>query len=488
MRRVVLGVLVLATSVAAGTFTSNFAGADPGSPTAIQPAKKRVGGKVKPAWPRAGKPPAKPLARWLARQVGPVKKCGEKRTAGPKAKRIKANKQRRRCLRWHRKIGVRTTASVLAKAGDPGAPVRGAATPTASISATPLAAADPILLARSYQIPKDDPDYERLLNWSFTYDSAITAAAFIALSEKSQATQVLDQLAALQFTNGAIDIAFNVSTGEGAGLYRSGNTAWIGLAAASYNLKFGTNKYLSTARRAADFLIGLQGSNGLVRGGPGLSWSSTLHNLVAYSFLQRMATADLPNTLKYTVAANKIASAIDSSLLVNDSAGLRFIQGLNDTVEPLDVQALGAMYLWNRGRFLSANLVMNRVADSFGVSKVKIQKSTNPDKYNNTWSSTNTFSGYKPYNSNKVPAMIWYEGTSQVRAATSVIGGSTTTLDAEAKKWRDVTSSAGGAPLQSNETITETKKDFDVEYHVWPATVAAGWAILSTNEPRFLFP
>ena len=485
MRNFVLSVFVLVVATAA--ICSPAIAATASAETSV--AKKRVGGKVKRAWPRAGKPPAKPLARWLARQVGPVKNCGRIRKSGPKAKRIEANRQRRRCLRWHRKIGIRPTSAVLSKAGDPGAPANAAAAPTATISATPTAAADPILLARSYQIPKDDPDYERLLNWSFTYDSAITASAFIALGEKTQATQVLDQLAALQFNTGAIDIAFNVATGAGAGQYRAGNTAWIGLAAANYNLKFLTNRYLTTARRAADFLISLQGPNGLVRGGPGLPWSSTLHNLVAYSFFQRMATADLPNTVKYTVAANKIAAAIDSSLLVNDSSGLHFIQGLNDTVEPVDVQALGAMYLWNRGRFLSAALVVNRIADEFGVSKAKIQLSTNPSKYNNTWSSGGNFSGFKPYNSDKVPAMIWYEGTSQVRAATAVTGGSTTSLDAEAKKWREVTAKdAGSAPLQSNETITETKKDFDVEYHVWPATVAAGWAILSTNEPRFLFP
>ena len=482
MRRLLPSVLVLVVSMTAVTAPA-LAGTASAETSVV---KKRVGGKVKEAWPRAGKPPAKPLARWLARQVGPVKNCGRKRTAGPREKRMKANRQRRRCLRWHRRIGVRTAATVISKAGDPGAPPRSGATPTASVSA---AGADPVLLARSYQIPKDDPDYSRLLNWSFTYDSAVTAAAFVSLGEKEQATQVLDQLAALQFSTGAIDIAFNVVSGAGAGQYRAGNTAWLGMAAVGYNLQFGSNRYLDTAKRAANFLIGLQGPNGLVRGGPGLTWSSTLHNLVAYSFLSRMAAADPPNSTKYVNAANRIAAGIDANLIVTDSTGIHFIQGLNDTVEPVDVQALGAMYLESRGRSTSASLVVNRISARFAVSKLKIQLSTNPDKYNNTWSAGGTFSGFKPYNSSQVPPMIWYEGTSQVRAATAVTGGSTTGLDAEAKKWRDVTAkNAGSAPLQANETITETRKDFDVEYHVWPATVAAAWAILSTNQPEFLFP
>ena len=52
--------------------------------------------------------------------------------------------------------------------------------------------------------------------------------------EKAQAEQLLDQLAALQRTDGSIDFAFNVADGSSLQQFRSGSIAWIGLAAATY--------------------------------------------------------------------------------------------------------------------------------------------------------------------------------------------------------------------------------------------------------------
>lgn len=466
-------------------FAASTSGA--GNADAAKAGKHRVGGKVKKAWPRHGNPPKRTMARWLARQVGPVRNCGRIRKAGPPAARRRANERRRRCLAWHRRIGVKPASARVTASADPGAPVTSLRSrPVASVSAS---AADPILLTRSYQIPKDDPDYERLLNWSWTYDSAVTAAAFVSLEEKEQATQILDQLAALQFNTGAIDIAFNVITGEGAGLYRSGNVAWLGLAAATYNLRFDSDRYLDTARRSANFLIELQGDDGLIKGGPGIEWKSTLHNLVAYSFLMRLAKADSRDSDRYLNTAGKIADGIDGKLIVDDKTGLHFLQGVNDTVEPLDAQAIGAIYLEGQGRESSAKEVTDRIFDKFEVSNRKIQLSSNPLKYNMTWSSKRSFTGFKPYNSSKVPSVIWFEGTAQVRAAAAVTGGSVSDIDDESKKWREVTASgASGVPLQANETISETKKDFDVEYHVWPAASAAAWWLLASNEPGFLIP
>lgn len=463
---------------------------------AVEPAKAaakkhRVGGKVKKAWPRTGQAPKRALARWLARQAGPVRKCGKKRTAGPKAARKRANDRRRRCLRWQRRIGLRPVT--ITQAADPGAPVgalRSKSLVTASSGASAsVSSSDPLLLTRSYQIPKDDPDYARLLNWSWTYDSAVTAAAFVSLKEKAQATQILDQLAALQFNTGAIDIAFNVITGAGAGLYRSGNVAWLGLAATTYDLRFTSKRYLDTARRSADFLLNLQGTNGLVRGGPNLSWNSTLHNLIAYSFLIRLASDDPASSARYLSAANRIATGIETLLLVSDNTGLHFRQGVDDSLDALDVQALGAIYLVGRGRLPAASEVAGRIPERFGVDNRKIRLSGNLDKYNMTWSSTESFDGFKPYDAPGVPNVIWFEGNAQVRAATAATGGSVTSLDAESRKWRNVTaSSASAAPLQANETVTDTKKNFDVEYHVWPAAAAAAWWLLASNEPRFLIP
>ena len=60
--------------------------------------------------------------------------------------------------------------------------------------------------------------------------------------EKAQAEQLLDELAALQRTDGSIDFAFNVADGSSLQQFRAGSIAWLGLAAATYG-----NLYRSTA-------------------------------------------------------------------------------------------------------------------------------------------------------------------------------------------------------------------------------------------------
>jgi hypothetical protein len=119
-----------------------------------------------------------------------------------------------------------------------GAPTASAATvePGGSTATTvtlaPVGGGGQMALVRSYEIPAGDPSYERLLNWSWTYDSAVTAAAFVESGNQAQAKQLLDQLTALQNSDGSIDFAFNVATGAGVPLYRSGTIAWLWLAAA----------------------------------------------------------------------------------------------------------------------------------------------------------------------------------------------------------------------------------------------------------------
>ena len=73
-------------------------------------------------------------------------------------------------------------------------------------------------------------------------------------------------------------------------------------------------------------------SNGLLTGGPDVTWASTLHNLVAWLLL-------------------RIEAGIDRELLLRPTPTTAvFAQGVGDAVRPLDVQTLGALYLLARGR------------------------------------------------------------------------------------------------------------------------------------------
>src|ERR1700761_2973885 len=154
----------------------------------------RVGGHVHHAWPLRGKAPKGPLARWLARQVGPT--------------RVKACQIRRhgRTVACHRKK-LRRKSVLPPGLGGQRVRLQPDATTTTTGTST-------LQLIRSFDIPTSDPSYVRLLNWSWTYDSAISAAAFAVAGDTSESQQLLDQLSALEHTNGPIGGGFKGPPGE----------------------------------------------------------------------------------------------------------------------------------------------------------------------------------------------------------------------------------------------------------------------------------
>jgi hypothetical protein len=154
-----------------------------GASTAAKRHKQvhRVGGEVHRAWPYTGKAPRSTLDRWLARQVGPtkVKPC-ERRVKGKLVHCHRAKPPHPSAMPLH----LAGNRALAAASGSPGPPASAAQVPTGSST---------LQLVRSYLIPTDDPSYTRLLNWSWTYDSALTAMAFSVVGLQSEAEQLLDQ-------------------------------------------------------------------------------------------------------------------------------------------------------------------------------------------------------------------------------------------------------------------------------------------------------
>lgn len=408
---------------------------------------RRVGGPVHSAWPARGRAPRTSQARWLARQVGRIK---------PRLCATLRRQARRRCH--------------LGRA--------------ASSDSNKLDL--PLKLVRSYAIPADDPSYKRLLNWSWTYDSAVSAAAFAATDDKSNAEELLDQLAALQHTGGSIEIAFDTSTGQSAPVFRAGAVAWLGLAAATYDAAFDSDRYLDTEQRAADYLLSLQTASGLIKGGPDVSWVSTQHNLIAHVFLMRLgneldAAGDTKTADRYFTAGRVIAAQINANLLVEDDAGAHFRQGLKDDTQALDVQAFGAMYLQGTGQPELAARVLDYAQSTFALSAKAVTTSSKPATYNMSYASDGPFSGYAPYVGPGAPAVRWAEGSGEMRLAQAALGQDTREADASIASWLAITKGAGA--LQADQTL---KSDaYGVEYHVWPASTAAAWTILAQSAPAF---
>ena len=349
-----------------------------------------------------------------------------------------------------------------------------------------------LLLARSYAIPTNDPAYSSLANWSWTYDSAVTATAFAVTGASSDAEQLLDQLAALQNTDGSIDLAFNVATGQAQATFRAGTIAWVGLAGTIFDQDFASSRYLHMEKLAASYLLSLQGTNGLIRGGPDVSWYSTQNNLLAYAFLahlgaELLADGSAAQAATYDSAAGRIAAAIDANLIVESGSSAYFMEGLGDPVQALDVQALGAMYLNSRGQTTRAAQVLGYAESAFAVTGRSINLSSDPSTYNMTYSAPGPFSGLAPYIGTDAPNVLWPEGTAEVRLAAASLGQPTTALDEDLAALAAVTPNQGGALLQSDQTLTSAR--YGVSYHVWPAAAAGAWQLLAqAKRVPALFP
>jgi hypothetical protein len=367
---------------------------------------------------------------------------------------------------------------------DVGASARTASDGAIASAGTVATGSNTLELIRSYDIPTDDPWYTQLLNWSWTYDSAMSAAAFVETGNSSEAEEVLDQLAALQHTDGSIEIAFNVANGTAESVFRSGTIASVGLAGSLYDVYNHSTRYLAMDERAASYLLSLQGSTGLIKGGPDVSWYSTQHNLLAYAFFVLLGSelvldGNQSNANAYYADAGKIASGIESNLLVHTGNSAYFIEGLDDTVQSLDADALGAMFLQSIGSTSLAQEVLTYADSAFAVSGRSIVKSSNSATYNETYAASGPFSGFAPYLGSGAPNVLWTEGSAEMLLAQGALGQSSTTLANSLNAIAGVT--PNDAPVQADQVQVNTA--YGEAYHVWPSAAAGAWMMLAEHKP-----
>lgn len=139
-------------------------------------------------------------------------------------------------------------------------------------------------LVTSYE---GDPGLE---DWAFTYDQSLAAMAFAAFGDTGPAANVLEfYRSRAQTDHGGYFNAYDAVDGSPKeNVVRVGPNVWIGLAALQYEKKTGDGRFLPMAVRLGDWLAGLQDAEGGVKGGPGVSWYSTEHNLDAYAFFEML--------------------------------------------------------------------------------------------------------------------------------------------------------------------------------------------------------
>ncbi len=451
---------------------------------------RHSGGHVRRAWPaKKAHRPKTPITRWLARQVGPSKPVPcSKRAKGARASCAAARHRKGRAS-----TSVAKPVAMRAAAARPGAK----SSQTEAVTLQRLSSglrivSPPLQLIRSFDIPTDDPSYERLLNWSWTYDSAVAATAFASVGLQDQAGRLLDQLAALQRKDGSIEFAFNVETAEGSGTVRAGSVAFSAIAFSDYDSTFGSTLYLDDARRAADYLLSLRNEEGLVRGGPDVQWVSTQHNILTMIALttlsqQLQEQGDEGGAAYYREAAAVIAKGIDTEMVVRNGGLEHFREGVGDEIVPLDTQALGVIYARFLGDDELAKQVYEYAQKNFAIGGRSISLSSKKASYNMTYEATGPFSGYRPYIGKGSPDVLWFEGTAEMRFVSTFLGQSTEALDASMNSWWDITRKQGLAPLGADRTITKNPYN---EYHVWPTAAAGAWTVLSgaSNDTEWANP
>ena len=226
-----------------------------------------------------------------------------------------------------------------------------------------------------------------------------------------------------------------------------------------------------------------------MRGGPDVSWASTEHNLEARAFFagldaalsgrpidpRHVAAAASPAStgsrrarrdalkLQARDAVTRIDRAIDAALFVRDGDGrAHFGQGLDDDARPLDVQALGILWLVGRGRADDARAV-ERFTDA--TMRVEGRRVDWPG------ASGQTFIGYRPFAARRPRRAVagGHAGDAPGQGPPRQPGRR---ARRSADRWAALT--APRMPLQVDRAAGE-------DYHVWPAAAPAAWLAISRS-------
>src|SRR4051794_7891202 len=131
------------------------------------------------------------------------------------------------------------------------------------------AMAPPDRLVESYLPPQGDRAGDPVRGRAWTYDSAVTAAAYAAAGDLDGSGAILDALSALQREDGALESSYDLRSGDGAGPLRSGTQAWVGLAALEWRGRTCSGRHDRLIAGLARWLLAHRlAGTGLVTRGP----------------------------------------------------------------------------------------------------------------------------------------------------------------------------------------------------------------------------
>ncbi|HEU0006539.1 MAG TPA: hypothetical protein VFS12_11165 [Terriglobia bacterium] len=208
-------------------------------------------------------------------------------------------------------------------------------------AATPSEAALSFLRSRVGPAGLLDSFVEDRTDYSYTYDNALAAMAFLSAGDRASAQRVLDGLVGIGPVPGGGFLHRYRTTGASAGgILAAGHNAYLLQALNLFSWRTSDHRYDGIARGIADFLLTLQDSaDGGLFGRIGVAWKSTENNLAAYSALNNLALVqNLP-------AYGTRAAQIEDFLVRDCWNGAWFLTGKSDPTIVTDVQALGTQVL-----------------------------------------------------------------------------------------------------------------------------------------------
>lgn len=216
---------------------------------------------------------------------------------------------------------------------------------------------------------------EDVTDWGFTYDQALAAIVFIESGDPADAKRIFDFYTSVPGSgaNGFAD-AYYASSGDVAEpMAHAGPNIWLGVAVLRYTEKTNDQQYLNLAQRIAQWLETLKDSEGGLRGGDGLSWYSTEHNLDAYAFYSMFF--ELTNEEVYRSRADQALQWLNKNAYSNISAPL-VKRGKGDATIATDtyawsITAIGPKRLKEIG--MDPDRIMDFAIDNCSVS-VNYQK------------------------------------------------------------------------------------------------------------------
>ena len=288
----------------------------------------------------------------------------------------------------------------------------------------------------------------------YTYDQAVATVAFLTKGDVSNARLVLDALQTLQNDDGSWNSAYACTTGgtEEAQRY-VGATAWVALAIANYESITGdTVTYNIMGQRALNWVVLWQRSDGRINGGLDangvpIAWASTEHNEDSYGALGHFAYANWQVGVK---------SFLDNAAW--NSAGQRWNQGRNDTLDSLDVNPLGV------GALGASGAHNYRASLDYCMTH---HRSTQFRLKSGKWIVLDGFD----FNSDSND--IWLEGTAQMAVAFRAVGR-TAESDYFINQIVQVQQRDGGVPYSLHGTFNG---DFTMSTN--PAVASTAWLVIA---------